>query len=134
MKETQNNLTVASLPVCRLSAIWWDFALNGIRIEIKLFVSFHEKFSTNQVGFGLIITKGLIENLSPSLSLASLNEVAMYSAYLATVLCEREEVQYQTWNMGDMVIFKIQQQTGLKFYVVYKLKVELIDAFYTPQE
>ena len=32
------------------------------------------------------VTLGLIENLSPSLSLASLNEVAIYSAYLATVV------------------------------------------------
>ena len=49
-----------------------------------------------RVAYALILTGGLIENLSPSLSLASLNEVAMYSAYLATVVCEREEVQYQT--------------------------------------
>ena len=34
----------------------------------------------------VIVTLGLIENLSPSLSLASLNEVAIYSAYLATVV------------------------------------------------
>ena len=58
-------------------------------------------------GLGLLITKGLIENLSPSLSLASLNEVAMYSAYLATVLCEREEVQYQTWKRNGTWLYLI---------------------------
>ena len=57
-------------------------------------------------------TGGLIENLSPSLSLASLNEVAMYSAYLATVVCEREEVQYQTWNI---FVYKLTVLTDWRF-------------------
>ena len=59
-----------------------------------------------------MLTGGLIENLSPSLSLASLNEVAMYSAYLATVVCEREEVQYQTWNI---YVYKLTVLTDWRF-------------------
>ena len=43
-------------------------------------------------------TLGFIENFSPNLSLASLNEVAIYSAYLATVVWDLLDVQYHTCN------------------------------------
>lgn len=42
------------------------------------------------------LTLGLTEKSSPSLSLASLNEVARYSAYLETVVWDLLEVQYHT--------------------------------------
>ena len=45
-----------------------------------------------------LLTGGLTEKFSPSLSLASLNEVARISAYFVMVVWERLEVQYHTWG------------------------------------